>query len=256
MAPTIPLQLEALRIGHDGEALLPPLDATLRAGEVWALLGRNGAGKSTLLRTILGLLEPVDGQLRRAPELRVGWVPQRHALDARVPQRAFDVVRAGLDHGWSFLRPGLRAGQRDRIARALTEVEAEGLSDAPFAKLSEGQKQRVLMARALVGDPEVLILDEPTSAMDVVAEEALFDLMRRVAQPEHSGSIARRLVIVATHRVGLVPGFASHALFVDRGHAVAIGAALDDVLAHPCFVDVFGRVGPGGRVHSHEVPHG
>jgi len=106
MSPETPLLLAArgLRVGYHGKALLPSLDFEVHVGEMWAIIGRNGSGKTTLLRTLLGLLPRVAGALERdAASCPIGYVPQRLELDLSVPMRCLDVVRGGLDLGWSFL---------------------------------------------------------------------------------------------------------------------------------------------------------
>lgn len=228
------LTTRALRIGHHGRAILPPVDLTLHQGETWALIGRNGSGKTTLMRTLLGLQPRVGGHIERAPGLRLGYVPQRGDVDPSIPGRVVDLVRAGLDRGWSFLDPRVPRRGRAAVAAALQAVDAEALADRPFRTLSEGQKQRALIARALVGDPAVLVLDEPTSAMDPVIEAQVFALLDRLRRERGLA------LVIAGHRLGYVPRFATHALLLDRvGDRVEAGPAAD-VLASDAFREGFG----------------
>jgi zinc transport system ATP-binding protein len=211
-----------LSLGYAGRAILPPLSFTVRPEESWALLGRNGSGKSTLLRTILGLLPKVGGRLDRAPGLNVSYVPQRGDYDLTVPYRVKDFVAAGVDRDWSFLRPARIWRHRDWIDRAMEETDVTRIAQRRFAELSEGQKQRVLIARALVSSPRVLVLDEPTSAMDVVAEQAVFELL------DHLRRSQRLAVIMASHQMAFLPTFATNSVFVDRDHGYArVGTAAE-----------------------------
>lgn len=207
------LHTEALEVGYHGRALLPPFALTVEAGEIWAVVGRNGGGKSTVLKTLLGLLPKVAGEIERAADLRMAYVPQRDDQNASVPGRVIDVVRGGLDRGWSFLRPGFLA-DRGPVDRALESCELTALVRHPFATLSEGQKQRVLVARALVSDPQIMFLDEPTSAMDPIYEEAIFALLHRLS---HARDLA---IVVVSHQLSFVPRFATHMMLVDRDDAV------------------------------------
>ena len=207
-APTV-LTLSELRVGYRGKALLPPIACEMRAGEVWALVGRNGAGKSTLLKTLLGVQAPVGGGFRWRAGARISYVPQRDDVDATIPGRVIDMVRAGVDRGWSFTRPAWQRRFDAQVEQALRDAEIEELQNASFGEISEGQKQRALIARALVGEPEALVLDEPTSAMDPMAEAAMFCLLRE---------LRNRLgltVLVATHQLRLLPMLATHAIYVD-----------------------------------------
>ncbi len=208
----------ALRVGHARTPLLPPVDVSVRKGEVWALVGRNGAGKTTMLRTLLGLLPPVAGEVRVGARVSVGYVPQREDVDLSVPTRVIDLVRTGRDVGWSFLRPLHGIAQRALVERALQDSQTRELAHVQLAELSEGQKQRVLLARALVCAPELLVLDEPTSAMDVHSEQAVFDLLRALQQQR---ALA---VLLISHDIERVLRFATHLIYVDKDlHVVEVG---------------------------------
>ena len=228
------LALEGVVAGYGGRPLLPPLDLAVRPGQAWAFTGLNGSGKTTLLRTAIGLLPRVSGAVRREPAVAVSYVPQRGDYDLSVPSRAVDLVSAGLDRGWSFLRPlHLRRG-RDRVRSVMDETGVGDLGRRPFAELSEGQKQRVLIARALVSDPQLLVLDEPTSAMDPVGEQGIFGLIEALRD---SRGLA---VILATHTMSYVPEFATHAVLVDAEADLALAGEADGVSASPEFQARYG----------------
>lgn len=213
------LQLSALEVGYCGAALLPPVAFEVQTGQCWAVLGRNGSGKTTLLRTVLGLLPPVSGSVQWGPGVRVGYIAQRSGVDASVPARVIDLVEEGLDSHWSFLRPRGR-NVRQAVQAALTEVGMADMARRPYQQLSEGQKQRVLLARALVADPHVLVLDEPTSAMDMVSEQAIFLLLDEVRQQRNLA------VLVVGHHLAVLAAHATHLAVVDSDdHLVAVGAA-------------------------------
>ena len=218
------LTTRGLRVGHHGRPILPAIDLTIEPGQIWALIGRNGSGKSTLLKTLLGLLPRVGGGIERRPGLRVAYVPQRGEHDEAVPARVIDVVRAGLDRNFSFMTPFF-ALDRTGVPRALAATSTTELARRPFASLSEGQKQRVLVARALAGEPHVLLLDEPTSAMDPMNEEAIFSLLHELA---HGRELA---LLVASHQMSFVPRFATHVILVDQEDGVVEIGDRAEVLA-------------------------
>ena len=223
------LHADGLQVGYRGRAILPAISFSVQPGQVWALAGRNGAGKSTLMKTALGLLPRVGGTLQRAAGLPVAYVPQRSRLDPSVPMRVIDLVRGGLDVGWSFLDPTWRWRQRRRVAEALTVTQTTGLAGRRMTELSEGQKQRALIARALVSQPRLMVLDEPTSAMDPVNEGAIFDLLMGLVE-------ARGLtLVVATHTMSFVAQHASHCGFLDREAGIARLGTSDEVRGDEAF---------------------
>jgi zinc transport system ATP-binding protein len=190
-------------------------------GELWAVLGRNGSGKSTFLRTIARVLRPVSGTMHRRPGLRVSWVAQRTGIDTTVPARSIDVVRSGLDGRWSFTLPLRRPGRA--VDAALDVAGATALARARFHELSEGQKQRVLLAQAIVSAPDLLLLDEPASAMDATSERHLFDVLDRVRAERSTG------VVLVSHHVDLTVARSSHGVFVDADASAVAAGPIDEV---------------------------
>lgn len=228
------LALRGLVVGYKGRGLLPPIDAEVHPGEVWALIGRNGSGKSTLLKTLIGLLQPVRGRLAWGRGVRASYVPQRGDFDDAVPARALDVVRAGVDRGASFLDPLYPFRRRAAVQRALRDTGSEALQQAPFAQLSEGQKQRVWLARGLASEPGLILLDEPTSALDAVAERASFALLDGLRQERGLA------VLIATHQMASLPSFATHALLVDRDDQVVLAGPIGEILRSPTYALRYG----------------
>lgn len=235
-------------VGYAGQAILPALDFAVYPGEQWVVVGRNGSGKSTLLKSLLGLLAPIGGRFERPEGSRLAYVPQRHLLDPHVPMRSRDVVAEGLEGEWSFLRPLAPRGSRARIARALERAGASHLAAQRYTELSEGQKQRVLLARALVAEPALMVLDEPTAAMDLLAEQQtlsiLADLRREVGTA----------VLLVSHHLTAALAQADRALFLDAEHQAVLAGPIAQVLADPAF----GRHFAGLVEHpEHEGPvHG
>jgi ABC-type Mn2+/Zn2+ transport system ATPase subunit len=236
------LHAHGLQVGYHRHALLPPVDFAIHREEMWALVGRNGSGKTTLLRTLLGLLPKVGGSFHWSPHVVIGYVPQRSDLDISVPSRVCDVVADGLDRGNSFLRPWLPAGGRERVQRVLEETGMAHVANTPFHALSDGQRQRVLVSRALVNDPSILVLDEPTTGMDVASESAAFDLFEKLQ------SDRKLAILIVTHQLAHLAVRASHALLVDKDENLFVQGTLDDVKQHPVFISRYGTIfGPSER---------
>ena len=223
------LAARGLEVGYRGRAILPPVDLAIRPGELWALVGRNGGGKTTLLRTLLGLLPRIRGALERGPAFRAGYVPQRSELDLSVPMRVLDLVRDGLDTGWSFLDPLARRRGAAAAEAALADTATTALARHAYAELSEGQKQRALLARALASSPSLLVLDEPTSAMDLAAERAVFDLLDALRARRDLG------VLVVGHHLPVLLGRATHVALVDKDDGLAEAGPLDEVARTAAF---------------------
>ena len=148
------IEAENLSVRYHAAPVLKGVNFAINKGEIVTLVGPNGSGKSTLVKALLGVLKPLSGRVRRAPGLRIGYVPQRLTLDATLPM----TVRRFLS---------LPQHQTDAdIWRMTATVGATGLERRQMASLSGGQFQRVLLARALLAKPDILILDEPTQGLD------------------------------------------------------------------------------------------
>lgn len=228
------LRCRALCIGYQGRPILPEIDLTIRRGELWAVIGRNGSGKTTWLRTLLGLSPPLSGAVEHVqPRLRLSYLPQRQAFDELYPLLARDIVSMGPERGNSIFGPR-RPGTRELVSRALAAVQASDLADRPFRQLSEGQKQRVLFARITAAEPDLAVLDEPTSAMDRVAEREAYELLVRLQR--ESGMA----IVVVSHFLGLAQDFADRALLLDPDTPAVLAGPANEVLGHEVFRQRYG----------------
>jgi ABC-type Mn2+/Zn2+ transport system ATPase subunit len=209
------LVLEDASFGYDGRAILRDVSFEVARGEFVALVGPNGAGKTTLLRGILGLVPRLAGRVAFAFD-RVthppGYVPQKDGLDAIFPLTAHEVVLMGTYARLGPLRPVPRAA-RAAAAGALAQVGLAAVAEHPFWALSVGQKQRVLIARALAGAPAALFLDEPTAGIDPGAATAIMDVIAR--QNRERGLT----VLLVSHHLRLVRTLVPSVVWVDQGRA-------------------------------------
>ncbi|MCB9741416.1 MAG: ATP-binding cassette domain-containing protein [Alphaproteobacteria bacterium] len=226
------LRCDQLSVGYGGKALLPPVSLAIHPGEFWAVIGRNGSGKTTWFRTLLGLLPAVSGAVVRG-DTQVAYVGQRSQLDPLYPLPVAEVVAQGALRGWSFLRPQL--SQPPGVAEALEAVGATDLAKRGFRTLSEGQKQRVLLARMVASGAQVALLDEPTAAMDAVAEREAMELLNRLRERFNLA-----VVVVSHHLSGTLP-LANRALFVDPDHQAVVVGEVPEVCAHPAFRARYGE---------------
>lgn len=205
--------------GYGRTIVLRKVHFGLAAGDFVGLVGPNGAGKTTLLRGLLGLVRPQGGERRINPpggasDVVFGYVPQEKAVDPFFPLSVLDVVLMGR---YRLLGPGRRPTQVDRRAAlaCLGHVQLEHLANASFQELSGGQKQRVLLARALATEPHALVLDEPTSAMDLAAER---QLMAVICEQHEAQGLT---VVLATHDLNLIGRYASEIGIVAQGQVIS-----------------------------------
>ena len=234
------LAASQLVVGYSGRPLLAPFAVSFEPGQLWCVLGRNGAGKTTLIRTLLGLSPTIGGSCTPAKALRLGYLPQKARLDELYPMGVRDVVLMGAERGRSFVRR--RSREVMRLAETIiVDLGLETLSEFRYRDLSEGQKQLVLIARLVVGSPDLAFLDEPTTAMDQLAEERAYRALVR-ERDEHQTAL-----VVVTHDFSLARRYADHALFVDDAQRKVIVGTVDEVLTSDAFQQRYAFPAEGGR---------
>lgn len=217
------VQVTDLSVDLGGRLVLRGVDLQIRQGEVVAVLGTNGSGKSTLIKTVVGLLPAARGEVRLfgtpVPRFRqwkrVGYVPQRITAAGGVPATVYEVVSSGLLSRRRVFAP-LGAAGKAAIEDALRVVDMADRRKDAVAELSGGQQQRVLIARALVSDPELLILDEPTAGVDLASQQIFADAIReRVARGT--------TVVMVSHDLGPMDALIDRSLILRRGRIVYDG---------------------------------
>lgn len=200
MSPVISFEHVGFR--YDGTWAVQDASFQVAEGAFVAVLGPNGGGKTTLAKLMVGLLRPTTGRVRvfgddpARSARRIGYVPQAATISPAFPITAGDLVALGLagDGGarsWIGPRRRSRATTREAVRTALASVEMEAFADRPIGTLSGGQRQRVLIARALVGAPDILVLDEPTASIDPAGKSCIIELL--------DGLAADRTVILVSH---------------------------------------------------------
>ena len=195
------IRLEHITAAYDEKIALQDVSLTVFDHDFLGIIGPNGGGKTTLIRIILGLMKPVSGQVvylregRSVPEITMGYLPQYNAIDRRFPISVSEVVLSGLSRQKRFLRPYTRS-QHEQVCEPLRKMELESLKKCSIGILSGGQLQRVLLARAIVSRPEVVILDEPNTYIDKRFQEQMYQML---------GTINRdHAVIIVSHDIGTI----------------------------------------------------
>ncbi len=208
-----PIAVEDLTVAYREAPVLWDVDMEAPEGTLMAIVGPNGAGKSTLIKAILGLVQPAAGQVRiygkpyQEQRHLVAYVPQRGSVDWDFPTNALDVVMMGrYGHlGW-IRRPG--AVEREQAHAALQKVGMEAFATRQISQLSGGQQQRVFLARALVQDAQIYLMDEPFQGVDATTERAIVDVLRALRE-------AGRTVIVVHHDLETVPEYFDRVLLLN-----------------------------------------
>ena len=209
--------LRGAGFGYGDRPVLTDVDLTIRSGEIVAIVGPNGSGKSTLMKGVLGLNERTSGTVSLFgvdsaefhDRARIGYVPQRHTLSASVRATAEEIVSTGrlARIGWLGR---LRAADRQVVARSLEVVGLADRATTEVSTLSGGQQRRVLIARALAAEPDVLIMDEPTAGVDAASQHVLADVLERLVERDVT-------MVIVTHELGALERLLTRIVVVDGG---------------------------------------
>jgi zinc transport system ATP-binding protein len=208
-APPI-VTVRSLHVRYGQYEILTGINFAVPAGDFLAVVGPNGSGKTTLIKTLVGLVPAASGQVILAPGVKLGYLPQKAAYaDPRFPAAVREVVASGLIARRPFPRR-LTAHDQTQITDTLALLQIEDLADKRIGRLSGGQQQRVHLARAMVDNPSLLILDEPTGALDPHSRECFYSTL--VHLRSHHGVT----IIIVTHDSHSIGDYAASILFLDR----------------------------------------
>jgi zinc/manganese transport system ATP-binding protein len=224
--PAAAIVARGLAAGYGSKAIWSDANFSIPSGSFTAILGPNGAGKSTLIRLILGLLHPIAGKLEvlgespRRGNPRIGYVPQGSTFDPELSIRGRDFVGLGVDgHRWGVRLTGREQGAAATDV-AIAAVSAQSYADRQLGRLSGGEQQRLLLAQALVGQPNLLLMDEPLSHLDVRNQGAIVQLISEVARERHL------TVLLIAHDVNPLLSHIDHVLYIAQGK-LAMGKPAD-----------------------------
>jgi iron complex transport system ATP-binding protein len=245
MDDTLVLELDDASYWRGERTILDGINWRIRRGQHWALLGSNGSGKTTLLRLVAATEWPCDGTIRvlgrrfgevDLRELRraIGWVTSTLASYFHDRQSALQIVQTGIDAELGWWR---QFGSEDeaRARDALGSVGMSALADSPYVQLSQGERQRVLIARATITRPILLVLDEPCAGLDPAAREQFLQDLAVFAQRPETPTL-----IFVSHHIDEIPSFIKHAMVLKDGRALAQGP-IENVCTSEVLSEAFGR---------------
>ena len=231
------IEARRLCLQHGGTKVLENVNFAIERGEIVTIVGPNGSGKSSLLRALIGAMKPTSGQVTRAPGLRIGYVPQKLQIDPTLPLTVHRFLNLP------------RRQRGETITDALAQAGVPDLADRQMSALSGGQFQRALLARALLNEPDILVLDEPTQGLDQPGEAAFY---RQVEELRARMGIA---VLMVSHDLHVVMAASDRVLCLN-GHVCCEGAP--EIVANaPEYRALFGSGTQGAlALYRHEHDHG
>ena len=203
------IKLENVVIGYEKVGMLDPISLAIDSNQFWGVLGPNGSGKTTLLKTMLNLISPVSGDLVWNEKLVLGYVPQNEKFDSIFPISVEEIVSMGR---YSRIGPGRKLSKTDieKVERSIESVGISHLKYRTFRSLSGGEQQRALLARAIVGEPDVIVLDEPTASVDIKGETEIMSLVKQIQTQ------SKVTVLMVSHFLNTVAEYSDHLILVDK----------------------------------------
>lgn len=213
--------IDSLGVEISGHRILSDISFSIGAGEIITLIGPNGAGKSTLIRTLLGLVQPTSGQCHKRPGLRIGYMPQRLQMDRTIPMQVTSFLEI-----W-------RLRKSIPVHQALHEVGASHLSSRPMHSLSGGELQRVLLARALLRRPHLLVLDEPVQGVDLQGQAEIYQLIKTISQQYDCA------ILMVSHDLHLVMSATDRVICMN--HHICCSGHPELVSNDPAYLELFGK---------------
>ena len=196
------IELKGIYAAYDQKQVLEDVNLTVYEKDFLGIIGPNGGGKTTLMKVILGLLKPTAGTIQffkdgvvSKEEITMGYLPQYNSIDKKFPISVYEVVLSGLNRQKSLFR-SFSKEQHRKVQEVIVQMGLEGLEDRAIGQLSGGQLQRALLGRALVSDPQVIILDEPNTYIDKRFEAKLYSLLEEINK--------ERAIILVSHDIGTV----------------------------------------------------
>lgn len=230
--------LDNISLSISGKKILDNISLTIKSGQIVTIIGPNGAGKTSLLNVLLGLQKPQYGKIFRTPRLRIGYVPQQVVIEPYLPLTVADFILLAKD------------SSPDLLSQVANKVATSHLLDKPIHALSGGEFQRVLLARALIRQPQLLVLDEPAQGVDINGQAELYQLLEKLVKKHQFG------VLMVSHDLHLVMARSDKVLCLNQ-HICCSGSP-EDINQHPEYRKLFSTTEAKSisvYTHNHDHQH-
>lgn len=205
------IEVNHLQLGYDAQVIIDDLSFDVEKGDFLTILGENGAGKSTLVKGLLGLIKPMGGEiLYHMNKREIGYMPQETKVDRNFPASVFEIVLSGTLNRIGY-RPFFKSKEKKLAEESLKTLQIESLKDRSFGELSGGQRQKVLLARALCATRECLVLDEPSNNLDYDSKEEFYSVLRTLNEKGLT-------IIMITHDLASHEVIGNKILHLNRGN--------------------------------------
>lgn len=233
--------IEAVNVSHSygDKTVLQDISLKIHTDEIMTLIGPNGAGKSTLLKILLKLIRPSQGHITQKPGLTIGFMPQKIQVDPTLPMTVESFLKLGLPRRKFFSK----AIDLSHYLKIIDELKIESLLQHPIQKVSGGEMQRILLARALLKKPDLLVLDEPVQGVDLQGQTELYHYINQIRQHYHCG------ILMVSHDLHIVMKNTDHVICLNQhiccsGHPHTVNQA-------PEYLKLFGLPNPEFAIYEH-----
>ena len=225
------VRLESINKSFASRAVLQNISMSIERGHITTIIGPNGAGKSSLIRIILDLVAPDSGRIERSAELRIGYMPQKLHVDTTLPISTYRFLQLANSSG-------------EACDKALQLVGIPHVKDSSFHKLSGGELQRVLLARAILRQPNLLVLDEPVQGVDISGQNELYSVITNLRNELNCG------VVMVSHDLHLVMSATDHVICLN--HHICCQGKPEKITQDPAYIDIFGKTSLYNHQHDHQ----
>ncbi len=213
--------LENISLYLNDQQILKGINLEIRKGQITTLIGPNGGGKTSIARILIGILKASSGKVTIQKNVKIGYVPQKLAIDKTIPLRVIDFLKLSAD------------STTKQLVEITKKLNIENILEKSLHQISGGQMQKSLLAKALMGNPDILVLDEPTSNMDIAAQGEFYDLIEEIRKQQHCA------ILLISHDLHIVMQKTNQVICVN--HHICCEGNPESINNHPEYLSLFGK---------------